>query len=65
MWTDGHLAGWSCEAGTMLFGLLWMTLFIGLPTYFVYWLATRSRTGNQTEDSALALFGERYARLHR
>lgn len=60
MWNNGHMAGWGW--GMMLFGLLWMGLFIGLPVYFVYWLATRAHSESQPEDSALAVLREQYAR---
>ncbi|MCD2201096.1 MULTISPECIES: SHOCT domain-containing protein [unclassified Halobacterium] len=46
----------------MLFGLLWVALLIGLPVYLVYWLGTRSQSDGTTEDSALAVLQERYAR---
>jgi|AntRauTorcE11898_2_1112593.scaffolds.fasta_scaffold00941_13 putative membrane protein len=63
MWNDGHMAGWGAWGwGMMLFGLLWMALLIGLPVYFVYWLATPSRTDSQTADPALAILQKRYAR---
>ncbi|WP_336022694.1 SHOCT domain-containing protein [Halobellus salinisoli] len=63
MWNDGHMAGWgSWGWGMMLFGLLWMALLVALPIYLVYWLATRSQTDGRTEDSALAVLQERYAR---
>lgn len=63
MWNDGHMAGWSGWGwGMMLFGLLWMALLIALPIYAVYWLTTRSSPDGYTEDSALAVLQERYAR---
>nr|WP_233340737.1 SHOCT domain-containing protein [Haloprofundus sp. MHR1] len=63
MWNDGHMAGWGAWGwGIMLFGLLWMSLLIGLPAYVIYWLAMRSRTNGHTEDSGLAVLQERYAR---
>ena len=63
MWDDGHMAGWGVWGWMMmLFGLLWMALFIGLPVYSIYWLATRSQTDGHAEDSALAVLQERYAR---
>lgn len=46
----------------MLFVLLWMALLIGLPIYLVYWLVTRFKTDGQTEDAALAVLREQYAR---
>lgn len=63
MWHDGHTAGWGVWGwGMVLVGLLWMALLIALPVYFVYWLVTRSQTDGRTEDSALAVLQERYAR---
>ncbi|QKY21860.1 SHOCT domain-containing protein (plasmid) [Halolamina sp. CBA1230] len=63
MWNDGHMAGWGVRSwGMMLFGLLWMALLVALPVYLVYWLATRSQSDGSTEDSALAVLEERYAR---
>ncbi|QZY04049.1 SHOCT domain-containing protein [Halobaculum roseum] len=61
MWTGGHMEGWS-GWGMVLFGLLWMGLLVALPTALVYWLATRSRSDGQAEDSALAVLERRYAR---
>ncbi|WP_435197482.1 SHOCT domain-containing protein [Natronomonas sp. EA1] len=46
----------------MLVGLLWMALLVALPIYFVYWLAIRSQSDGSTEDNALAVLQERYAR---
>lgn len=60
MWNDGQMAGWGW--GMMVFGLLWMGLLIGLPVYLVYWLATRTHSESQPEDSALAVLREQYAR---
>jgi len=63
MWNDGHMAEWGVWGwGMLLFGLLWMALLIALPVYFVYWLVTRSQTDGHTEDSALAVLREQYAR---
>lgn len=63
MWDDGHMAGWGMWGwGTMLFGILWMALIIGLPIYLVYWLVNRSQTDGRTEDSALTVLREQYAR---
>lgn len=63
MWNDGHMAGWGIWSwGMMLIGLLWMALLIALPVYIVYWLTTRSPSDGPTEDSALAVLQERYAR---
>lgn len=45
----------------MLFGILWMAPFTGLPVYLVYWLTTR-QTDGQTKDSSLAVLREQYAR---
>jgi putative membrane protein len=59
MWSDGHAAGWGW--GMVLFGLLWMALLVGLPVYLAYRLLARTRTSD-TEDSALAVLEERYAR---
>ncbi|OTF01780.1 hypothetical protein B9G49_00530 [Halorubrum sp. SD683] len=61
MWTGGHMAGWS-GWGMMLFGLLWMALLVALPLGLVYWVGSRSHAGDSTEDSALAVLQERYAR---
>lgn len=63
MWNDGHVLGWGLWGwGMMLFGLLWMALIIGAPIYLVYWLVTRSQTGGSTEESALVVLREQYAR---
>ncbi|GAA0215320.1 MULTISPECIES: SHOCT domain-containing protein [Halobacteriales] len=63
MWNSGHMAGWGGWGwGMILFGLLWMALLIALPVYAVYWLTTRSPTDGHTDDSALAVLQERYAR---
>ncbi|WP_233125128.1 SHOCT domain-containing protein [Halorubrum sp. SD683] len=55
------MAGWS-GWGMMLFGLLWMALLVALPLGLVYWVGSRSHAGDSTEDSALAVLQERYAR---
>jgi len=63
MWDDGHMAGWGLWGwGMMLFGLFWMALLIGLPIYSAYWLTSRSQTEKQTEDNALVVLREQYAR---
>lgn len=63
MWDDGHMTGWGLWGwGMMLFGLLWMALLTGTPIYLVYWLTTRSPTEGQTEDGALTVLREQYAR---
>jgi putative membrane protein len=59
-WNDGHMTGWGW--GMVLFGLLWMALLVGLPVYLGYRLLARSRTSDRTQDSALAVLEERYAR---
>jgi len=63
MWNGGHMTGWSGWGwGMMLFGLLWMALLVALPISLVYWLATRAQSDGSTEDGALAVLQERYAR---
>ncbi|EMA10211.1 putative membrane protein [Haloarcula vallismortis] len=63
MWNGGHMAGWSAWGwGMMLVGLLWMALLVALPLYLVYRLATGSRSNGGSEDSALAVLQDRYAR---
>ena len=63
MWGDGHMAGWGAWGlGMLLFGLLWMALLVALPVYLVYRLTAGSETTDRTEESALAVLQERYAR---
>ncbi len=62
-WTDGHMSGWGLPGwGMLLFGLLWMTVLLAIPAYLVYRLATRSAGGSRSEDGALTVLREQYAR---
>lgn len=60
MRSGGHMAGWGW--GMVLFGLVWMALLVALPIYLVVRLATRTGGTDRTDDGALAVLQERYAR---
>ncbi|WP_336037298.1 SHOCT domain-containing protein [Halobacterium yunchengense] len=60
MWNGGHVAGWGWV--TLLFGLLWMAVLVGVPVLAVAWLVGRSRRRDRAEDSAVAVLREQYAR---
>ncbi len=63
MWNGGHMVSWSMGGwGTMLLGLLWMALILGLPIYVAYRLVIPSQSTGHTEDSALTILREQYAR---
>ena len=63
MWDDGHMASWGLWGWTnILFGLLWMTLIIGLLVYLVYRISTRSGHDSSDDDPALEVLREQYAR---
>lgn len=63
MWNDGHMLGWGMWGwGMMLFGIVWMTFLIGVPLYLVYRLTNRAQPDRQSDDPALEVLREQYAR---
>lgn len=63
MW-DGHMwggGGWLGWGLMWIVGLLWMVALVAIPVAVIYWLVGGRAVG-QTDDSALAVLRERYAR---
>lgn len=63
MW-DGHMwgsGGWLGWGLMWLVGLLWMVVLMAIPITVIYWLVGGRAVG-QTDDSALTVLRERYAR---
>lgn len=63
MW-DGHMwggGGWLGWGLMWIVGLLWMVALVAIPVAVIYWLVG-GRAAGQTDDSALTVLRERYAR---
>lgn len=63
MW--GHMTGWNGWGGAGMFGivhLLWWALLIAGVVVLARWLLSTRRQRNSSEDRALAILRERFAR---